>query len=268
MALWFPADIRPLETGLLSGILWRACGQSFWIAVTAGAISGIVGAGTPPSPVLVELFTSEGCSSCPPADALLEKLDAANNPAAPQVIVLSEHVDYWNDTGWKDPYSSHAFSQRQNTYAKHFHLNDVYTPEMVVDGASEFVGSDSREAASHIASAARHPGITVRLIAVSPDVLRIEIPATPHAMSRGAADVFVAIASNETSTQVLGGENGGRKLHHVAVARGIASIGQIHEGESFSKEIRPGRNAGGLRVIVWVQEAGQGQVLGSAMKIW
>jgi hypothetical protein len=238
------------------------------IAASVLGIYGAVGAGNSPSPVLVELFTSEGCSSCPPADALLEKLDAANNPASPQVIVLSEHVDYWNDTGWKDPYSSHAFSQRQNIYAKQFHLNDVYTPEMVVDGASEFVGSDGREAALHIASAARRPGIPVRLIAVSPDVLRIEIPATPQAISRGAADVIVAIASNETSTQVLGGENGGRKLHHVAVARGIAAIGQIHEGGSFSKEIRPGRNAAGLRVIAWVQETGQGHVLGSAMKIW
>src|SRR5580658_4638641 len=108
------------------------------------------------APVLVELFTSEGCSDCPPADHMLEQLD-------PRVVVLSEHVDYWDHEGWKDPYSSHANTLRQEAYARRFQLADPFTPQMIVDGAAQFVGSDAKRAVAEITKATERPKALVRV---------------------------------------------------------------------------------------------------------
>src|SRR5580704_8489772 len=124
-------------------------------------------------PVLLELFTSEGCSSCPPADRLLEILDQKQPVAGADLIVLSEHVDYWDRLGWKDPFSSSQYTARQQEYSYRFNGDGVYTPQLVVDGRFGFVGSDGREASSAIQKAIRERKIPIEISNVARDGDRI-----------------------------------------------------------------------------------------------
>ena len=120
-------------------------------------------------PVLLELFTSEGCSSCPPADRLLEILDQKQPVAGADLIVLSEHVDYWDRLGWKDPFSSSQYTARQQDYTNKYNFDGVYTPQLVVDGRFGFVGSDGREASSAIQKAIRERKIPIEISNVARD---------------------------------------------------------------------------------------------------
>jgi hypothetical protein len=133
-----------LLLGLLSG----------WIA---SAASGASESPARRNPVLVELFTSEGCSGCPPADKLLEQLDATQPITGALAIVLSEHVTYWNQQGWRDPFSLDEITERQKEYVDRFGLKDSHTPQMGVDGTEQFVGNDSRALTAAIEKAAKAP---------------------------------------------------------------------------------------------------------------
>src|SRR5213595_2786377 len=133
-----------------------------------------------PTPVVVELFTSEGCSSCPPADLLLRRLQQEQPIPGAQVITLSEHVDYWNQLGWTDPFSSSFFTSRQQIYARTIKSTDVYTPQMVVDGSAAFVGSDDRKAFVAIMDAAKAPKAAIGLgCGRDPMTLQVRIDSPP-----------------------------------------------------------------------------------------
>jgi len=189
------------------------------------------------------------------------------------MIVLSEHVDYWNHIGWKDPYSSRFYTDRQRTYADRFGLNSVYTPQMVVDGAAEFVGGNSARAGKAFAKALSTPKIAVRISSISLGPARIlrgrvEADALPSSFSAREAEVYVALALDHVESRVSGGENTGRTLSHVAVVRQLAKFGTLKRGEVFSQEVQlnlePGLDTHNLRVIAFVQEPKQGKVLGAA----
>jgi len=217
-------------------------------------------------PVLVELFTSEGCSSCPPADLLLERMDREQPVPDAQIIVLSEHVDYWNRLGWADPYSSREFSERQEMYARRFGLSGPYTPQMVVDGATEFVGSDARAAANAIGSAARQPKVKIEIQPTRGGLVTVEVSPLSELKSRKAF-VYIAHAAESASSDVLGGENKGHKLHHVAVASDIRKSGEVTDHAGLKTDI-PVRNAAappGSRLIAFVQDPSNGRVFGAAM---
>jgi hypothetical protein len=223
---------------------WRSLAVSILLAAAARAQT--------PAPVLVELFTSEGCSDCPPADRLLAHLDA-------QAVVLSEHVDYWNQLGWKDPFSSELFSRRQESYCSQLASKGPYTPQMVVDGETEFVGSDSARAAAAIAKAARRPKAEVSLNRTAAG-LELAINSAP-----AGGDVWMVLADDRDVSQVGAGENRGRRLEHVAVVRSLQKIGSVKRGGSFSHLLELPAAAASQRVVVFVQQPGQGRVTGAAM---
>ncbi|MFZ0582872.1 MAG: DUF1223 domain-containing protein [Candidatus Acidiferrales bacterium] len=221
------------------------------------------------NPVLVELFTSEGCSDCPPADALLERLDRSQPVSGADLIVLSEHVDYWNDIGWKDPFSSREYSERQGAYASEFGLSGVYTPQMIVDGRIQLVGSDEKGAIHAIENASRSAKIPVSLSSIHFDgekiVLHLETGPSPSSIPQGFANVLLAIADERDQSNVSRGENAGRTLNHVAVLRDLVRVGALDRSGNFSQDVAISfnhGNKGNLRIVAIVQEPTAGRVLG------
>jgi hypothetical protein len=219
----------------------------------------------PRRPVLIELFTSEGCSSCPPADRLLEILDRTQPVAGAEAIVLSEHVDYWNRLGWADPYSSALFTQRQQDYVNRFHLESAYTPQLVVDGQRDVVGSDAAAAKVAIAKAAANAKSAIDVKAQrSAAEVKVEVEVTGG--GRGT-EVYVVLADDSAQSQVTRGENSGHTLHHVAVARTLILAGKTDAQGVLARDVTvplKDGDSGALRVVVFLQEAGSRHVLGVA----
>lgn len=218
------------------------------------------------TPVLVELFTSEGCSSCPPADRLLGELDREQPVASAEVIALGEHVDYWDELGWHDRFSSPLFTARQQAYAQRFGIAGPYTPQMVVDGRTEFVGSDGRRARDVIRAAATRPKLALTIGKVAVDGRRVSGEVVP-----GGADVgslYAALVDPEDVTEVREGENGGRRLVHAGVVRTLVRLETKTPLRGtrvpFSLTAPTDAAPAAMRVVVFAID-GRGAVQGAAM---
>jgi len=227
------------------------------------------------SPVVVELFTSEGCSSCPPADALLAQLAERPPGENVQVIALEEHVDYWDELGWVDPFSSRALTNRQYAYAETLGNRNAYTPQMVVQGQAEFVGNHAQLARQKIEDAASNATAPVTLEQTQAEDkgganLKVTIGKLTGTAKGGAAEVWLAITETGLHTAVMGGENAGHELHHSAIVRTMRKIGEARaDGEpSFSANATASLHSDwkreNLRAVVFVQEKKSRRILGAA----
>jgi hypothetical protein len=220
----------------------------------------------PRVPVLVELFTSEGCSDCPPADALLAELDAKQFVPGAEAIVLSEHVTYWNHLGWRDPFSFDAMTQRQEAYGRRFALDSAYTPQVVVDGTSQFVGSDGRAMVAAVARASTKPKMSLMLESVKLDhgTARFAV----RAESLKGAKLTAVIAADATHSEVARGENAGRTLHHTAVVRALKEMdGANADGRALTLDFSKAQGAvstdGAMRLVVFAVDS-SGRVIAAA----
>jgi hypothetical protein len=213
-------------------------------------------------PVLVELFTSEGCSSCPPADTLLTRLAAEKTIGSAEVIALAFHVDYWDRLGWKDRFSSAAFTERQNRYAAAWKSDRVYTPQAVVDGRVEFVGSDVTRTLDALEASADRPHAAVAIVLASGDAPRkrlLRVAIDPPAGAAFSGDVLLAVAEDGLSSAVTAGENARKRLEHTGVVRSLTRIGRVVKGapvryESVPVPIDADWASSRLRAVVFVQD--------------
>jgi hypothetical protein len=215
-------------------------------------------------PVIVELFTSEGCSDCPAADALLTQLSRQRDAGRTELILLEEHVDYWNSTGWFDRFSSSDFTDRQNRYVKQFRLATAYTPQMVVDGRFQGVGNSVSGVKSMLMEASSNPkSSTVSLRFVAPGKLAVTVDDSTH----GRQKVLLAVTEDNLTTNVRGGENGGRVLTHSAVVRNFKTLGNTADGKFETTADLPAKSdwkKQDLRAAVIVQDPASGQIVGAA----
>jgi hypothetical protein len=241
----------------------------------AGAKKPEVRSSQAATPVVVELFTSEGCSDCPPADRLLNILEQTQPVPGVEIIPLEQHVDYWNYEGWRDPFSSSQFTSRQKDYVYAFNLPSAYTPEMIVDGTLEFVGSDSHRALAAIAKAAVFPKANLRIEQLPEATsaarnlpLRVSLASFGASTPTHSKDVLLAVTEDYLASNITRGENAGVRMNHLGVVRELRVLGHADSTGSFlaAPELALASNwkTENLHVVAFVQDRSTKRILAAS----
>lgn len=223
-----------------------------WLAALT-LLCGSSAASAQPRPLVLELFTSQGCSSCPPADAYLGQLSTR-----PDVVALAFHVDYWDELGWRDRFALPQSVARQNIYARNLHRASVYTPELVIDGRTDAVGADGRAVTNALAAPRTGASLSV---AVQEGELLVDVGAQPDAAH---CDVLLVAYLRHAVSAIGRGENAGRNLEEFNIVREVRPLGTWHgEAKAFHVPLAAlARDA--TDVAVLIQPSGQGPIVAAA----
>src|SRR6202789_1877301 len=250
-------------------LLTASCALLVTHAVPFSAFAQDVAASKPASIAIVELFSSEGFSSSPPADALLRQINLKQTNSGQLIVGISEHVTYWNNLGWEDPYSSPLFTDRQSTYASRLSPEGSSTPQMLVNGRDQFVGSDGGALERALRDDTRRPYLDLRIITSTLSADGVDVKFSFSGQTTKPLDVVAVLTDDADRSNVLRGENSGRLLQHVSVARSLTKVAtvagdaekSIHLSlpEGFQVTGGPGHH-----LVLFVQEAHQGTILGAA----
>jgi len=242
---------------------------AFALNISLGRVSAQSSAAEKPGSVaIVELFTSEGCSSCPPADALLRQINLKQTSEKQLIVGISEHVTYWNSLGWKDPYSSPAFTERQSVYASRLSSEGPYTPQMVLNGRDQFVGSDGQALKRALEADSRRSHVALHISSLSHDASGLDVTFSLSAPVSKSLDVIAVLTDDSDRSNVLRGENSGRSLEHASVARYLSRVATVKgdEKQSVHLAIPDGFQIGGgvgHHLILFAQEPHQGAIVGA-----
>lgn len=207
----------------------------------------------------VELFTSEGCSSCPPADILLEEVQKKYSDK--NVLLVSYHVDYWDKLGWKDIFSKAVFTARQEYYADIFSLNSIYTPQVVVNGRKEFIGSNKSKLISAIEEQLNEkPAASIKLKAMQNNSGKIEVSYSTAGSDSKNTQLVLLLVQKMASNKINRGENKGKTLHHINIVREISYLSSNSKEAMNAFDIPSGLNKDDLFAAGFIQDKRSGKI--------
>lgn len=246
-----------INAGLMSTfLLMAACtnGQS------EAATNHVQTTGNNKGFAVVELFTSEGCSSCPPADKLIEKIQKEN--ANKQIYLLAFHVDYWDHQGWKDKFSAREFTARQRMYASWLNLQTIYTPQIVVNGATEYVGSDESSVVKAISEGLDQVPVNTLTGNGRIENNKINIRYQDSVNEKGT-ELVLALVQKTAHSNVRAGENAGRSLSHVQIVRQLQRV-DINSKKNIAINLPADFTKEGWELIGMVQRTSDGRITAAA----